>query len=133
MTSDVRYRGFTRGAEQPARVPLPATPPTTEEGVPIQTLDLGKILPPEAVWTGRLTVPSPGARVQLPDVPCRSATIRALSTNTGSVYLGNELVDSSTGFPLAAGDAVDIAIDNLRRLYIDAAVADEGVAFLVVT
>jgi len=133
MSSDVRYKGFTRGAEQPAHRPALAAPPTTEEGVPISTLDLGKVLPPEAVWTGRLTVPVPGARVQLPDVPCRSATLRALAANTGAVYLGNELVDSSTGFPLAAGDAVDIAIDNLRRLYLDVAVAAEGVAYLVVT
>jgi hypothetical protein len=133
MTSDVRYRGFTRGAEQPAQRPAPAAPPTTEEGVPIQTLDLGKVLPPEAVWTGQLTAPAPGTRVQLPDVPCRSATIRALSTNTGAVYLGNELVDAATGFPLAAGDALDLAIDNLRRLYLDVAVAAEGVAYLVVT
>lgn len=130
---DVRYKGFTRGAEQPAQRPAPAAPPATEEGVPISTLDLGKVLPPEAVWTGRLTVPSPGTRVQLPDVPCRSATIRALSTNTSTVYLGNELVDAATGFPLSAGDALDLAIDNLRRLYIDVAVADEGIAFLIVT
>jgi phosphatidylserine/phosphatidylglycerophosphate/cardiolipin synthase-like enzyme len=133
MTSNVRYKGFTRGAEQPAQRPAPAAPPTTEEGVPIQTLDLGKILPLEAVWTGQLTVPSPGARVQLPDVPCRSASLRALSSNTGSIYLGNELVNSATGYVLSPGDALDLAIDNLRRLYIDAAVANEGICFLVVT
>jgi hypothetical protein len=133
MTSDVRYKGFTRGAERPAQRPAPDAPPTTEDGVPIQTLDLGKVLPLEAVWTGRQAVTTAGVRVQLPDVPCRSATIRALSTNTGAVYLGNELVDAATGFPLAAGDALDIAIDNLRRLYLDAAVAGEGIAYLVVT
>ncbi len=133
MTQDVRYRGFTHGADRPAQRQAPAAPPATEEGVPIQTLDLGKVLPLEAVFTGRVTVPTPGTRVQLPDVPCRSATIRALSTNTSAVYVGNELVDADTGFPLAAGDALDLAIDNLRRLYLDAAVAAEGIAFLIVT
>jgi len=133
MVGDVRYKGFTRGAEQPAQRPAPDAAPTTEEGVPIQTLDLGKVLPLEAVWTGRAVVTTAGVRVQLPDVPCRSATIRALSANTGAVYLGNELVNAATGFPLAAGDAVDLAIDNLRRLYIDAAVGGEGIAYLVVT
>jgi len=132
MTSDVRYKGFTRGAELPAKRAPPAEAPRTEEGVPIQTLDLAKVLPPEAVFTGQVTVPTPGVRVQLPDVPCRSASLRALSTNTAAIYLGNELVNAANGFPLAAGDCLDLAIDNLRRLYIDAAVANEGIAYLII-
>jgi hypothetical protein len=132
MPREVGYQGYTVGAEQERgprgiSVILPF-----EEGVPLVTLDLSRIIPGSAVYTGRATVPIAGSRVQLPDLPCRSVTIRALSTNAGNIYFGNELVDSGRGFPLAAGDALDLAIDNLRRLYIDAANNGDGIAFLVV-
>jgi len=84
------------------------------------------------VFTGQASVTTAGLRVQLPDVPCRSASIRARPANTGNVFLGDELVNSATGYILRPADIIDLAIDNLRRLYIDAAVNGEGIAWLVV-
>jgi len=79
------------------------------------------------------TVPSAGTRVQLPDTACIAATIKALPANTGNIFLGDATVTSANGHVLAAGDAVNVAIDNLNRFWIDAAVNGEGVSHLVVS
>jgi hypothetical protein len=132
MGRPIGFQGYTVGAEsEPGPKGITVVLPF-EEGVPLFTLDLSRIIPGSAVYTGRVTVPIAASRVQLPDLPCRSATIRALSANAGAIYLGNELVDSGRGFPLAAGDCFDLAIDNLRRLYIDAANNGDGIAYLVI-
>lgn len=133
MVQDVRYRGWTRGAERPAVRGSPEAPPLTELGIPIVVPSLKELIPAQAVWTDHLTVPTAGTRVQFPDQPCRSVTIRALAANTGDVYVGNVFLSSANGLPLAGSDALDIAIDNTKRLYLDAAVNGEGVAFLAVT
>lgn len=125
------YQGWSVGAEggdHPegvlVRIPF-------QEGVPLVTLDLSRIVPASAVYSLRVTIPVAGERVQLPDVPCRSACIRALSGNAGDLYIGHERIDSTDGFPMAAGDTLDLAIDNLRRLYVDAANGGDGLAILV--
>jgi hypothetical protein len=132
VAGSIGYKGYTVGAEQERGPRGISVLIPFEEGVPLFTLDLSRIIPGSAVYTGRVTVPIAGSRVQLPDLPCRSVTIRALATNAGDIYFGNELVDSGRGFPLAAGDCLDLAIDNLRRLYIDAANNGDGIAYLVV-
>ncbi len=126
------YRGHTVGAEPRRRPPPRPAPPTTEDGIPVTTVDLSQVIPPSSVFTGQASVTTAGLRVQLPDVPCRSASIRARPANTGNVFLGDELVNSATGYILRPADIIDLAIDNLRRLYIDAAVNGEGIAWLVV-
>lgn len=60
--------------------------------------------------------------------------IKALTTNTGLVYIGNDGADdvsASNGFPLAAGDVAILEhISNLGALFVDSAVNGEGVAWL---
>lgn len=132
MGRPIGFQGYTVGAEDAEGPRGIALILPFEEGVPLVTLDLSRIVPGSAVRCGRQTVAIAGERVQLTDLPCRSASIRALSGNAGDIYLGDERVDSSTGFPLAAGDCLDLAIDNLRRLYIDAANNGDGIAYLIV-
>jgi len=61
--------------------------------------------------------------------------IRALSTNTGKVYIGNDgsgAVSSSTGFELSAGDQLILSyVGNLDTILVDSAVNGEGVCWLV--
>jgi len=45
-------------------------------------------------------------------------TVLALSTNSATVYVGNSGVTTSNGFPLAAGAGIQLAIDNLSKVYI---------------
>lgn len=125
------YHGYTEGAEPQDLFRGIAFVLPFAEGVPLVTLDLSRLVPASAVYTGQLTVSAPGVRIQLPDLPCRSASIRALPTNTGSIYLGNDHVDSGNGYILSPGDTIDIAIDNLRRLYLEVGVANEGICYIV--
>jgi hypothetical protein len=61
--------------------------------------------------------------------------VKALTTNTGLVYVGNVgdgTVSSSTGYPLAAGDQIIFDhVANLANIMVDSAVNGEGVAWLV--
>jgi hypothetical protein len=60
--------------------------------------------------------------------------IKALTTNTNLVYLGNDGtpdVASGTGLPLQAGEVVIFEwVGSLATLYVDAAVNGEGVAWM---
>lgn len=44
-------------------------------------------------------------------------TVLSLSTNTQTIYVGNSGVTSSNGFPLAAGAAIDLPVDNVNKIY----------------
>lgn len=131
MVQEPRYKGWRRGGAQPRPRPVGQRPERTEEGTPVFALDLREVIPLEFPFHDQTSVTTPGVRVQLPDVPCRGATLRARTTNTGNVFLGGNLVNAANGYIMTPGAALDLAIDNLSRLYIDAAVANEGISWLV--
>jgi hypothetical protein len=60
--------------------------------------------------------------------------VKALDTNTGVVAIGNDGANSvalTSGMRLSAGDAIVFEfVGSLESLYIDAAVDDEGVAWI---
>ncbi len=60
--------------------------------------------------------------------------VKALTANTGLVYVGNDGasdVTSANGYPLAAGDQVIFDhVANLSNVYVDSAVNGEGVAWI---
>ena len=87
---------------------------------------------PTQVVPSNVSVSTPGVRVQLPSVACKSVTVKAMAQNTGLVYVGDGSVTSGNGFQLSPGDSVSVDIDNVNRLWIDAAVANEGVTMLAV-
>lgn len=60
-------------------------------------------------------------------------TVRAATTNTGVVWLGGSDVatDGSNGFPLAAGDTVDlVGIVDLSKAWAKATLAGQKLYFL---
>jgi hypothetical protein len=85
---------------------------------------------PTSVGSGQATVADAGTRAQLTAQACKAVSIAANPDNTGNIFLGDVTVSSANGRILAPGDAVDLAIDNLNRLYIDAAVDGEGISYL---
>lgn len=89
--------------------------------------------PATGIAGGQATVAAAGTRVQLPDQPARTCSIKALPANTGVIYVGGSAVAAANGYPLSAGDAVDIAIENLSDLWIDASANGQSVAWLVVS
>jgi len=84
-----------------------------------------------AVLNGKTTVTTAGTRVVLAaSTACTSVTIKALSANTGSIYVGNSTVAAANGFELIAGDSVSLDISNLNTVNIDSSVNGEGVTYL---
>jgi hypothetical protein len=61
--------------------------------------------------------------------------IRALSTNTGVVYVGNAgdgTVSSSSGYQLAAGDQIVLGyVGDLSSIMVDAATNGDKVCWLI--
>lgn len=88
---------------------------------------------PTSSGSGQLNVTTAGTRVQLPSQACKAVSIAAKPANTGNVYLGDSSVTSANGRILDAGDTIDLAIDDLSRLYIDADTDGEGISYLWVS
>ena len=87
--------------------------------------------PLTVVSTAQVVVAVVGVRVQLnAGLACVMVSVAAKPANTGNIFLGNVGVTSANGRILAPGEAIDLAVDNLSRLYIDAAVAGEGISYL---
>lgn len=91
---------------------------------------------PAGPKSGQKVVTTAGAAVALGSGAVNaSLLVKALTTNTGIVYVGNDGagdVNSANGYPLAAGDQVIFGlVSNLSAIYVDAAVNGEGVAWLI--
>ena len=83
------------------------------------------------VLHGEKLVTTAGTRVTLAAAtPCRSVTIKALTTNTGTIYVGSATVAAANGFPLAAGDTVSLDVADLSTINLDATVNGEGVRYI---
>lgn len=83
--------------------------------------------------SGQITVTTAGTEVQGTAIAGDGFFIRALSTNTGKMYIGNNgsgAVSSSLGYELSAGDQIYIGIRNLNEIWIDASVNGEKVCWL---
>lgn len=87
----------------------------------------------DTLITGVTNVTTAGTRVVLAaSQVVRSVTIKAKSTNTGKIYVGDITVAAATGFPLDAGESVSFEIQNLASIYLDSAVNGEGASYLAV-
>jgi hypothetical protein len=89
-----------------------------------------------AVLSGQKTVTTAGAAVELGSAPVYgSLIVKALDTNTGKIYVGNNgsaTVSSSTGLVLLSSEVVVFEYaGSLGDLFIDSSVNGEGVSWLV--
>jgi len=87
---------------------------------------------PDSFYHGQMAVTAAGTAEALAGTQAlrRGVLVKALSTNTGKVYVGGEDVDSATGFELDFGDMTYIEIDDLAKVYVDAAEDGEGVSYV---
>lgn len=86
-------------------------------------------------YSGQKTVTAAGTAEALgTEIVQGPLMVKALETNTGLVYVGNDGsgdVSATTGMPLAAGDVIVFDwVGTLGSLLVDAAVNSEGVAWL---
>lgn len=88
---------------------------------------------PAALYGGRTTVPTAGTRVVLgaSQVLTEGVLMRGLDANAGLVYPGNSAVTATTnGTRLIAKEPLFIRINNVNKVYIDAATSGEGVSWI---
>ena len=87
---------------------------------------------PDTIVNGQKTVSSAGTAEALGASTSLESgiKIKALADNTGTIYVGDSDVDSSSGFELAAGEEVFIEIDDLAKVYVDASSSGDGVSYI---
>lgn len=97
----------------------------------IGDVDVASIAPISTVYTGKKAVTTAGTRVTLASSQAITAGvyIKALSTNTGLIYVGDSTVASTNGFQLSAKEQIWIPISNLNTINIDSSVNGEGVTY----
>ena len=86
--------------------------------------------------SGQKSVTTAGTAVRLADnQPCAAVMVKALQTNTGYMYIGNDGagdVTSANGYQLDANDSVYLEVDNLSQLWVDCSVNGESVCWILV-
>ena len=86
------------------------------------------------IYSGQITVTTAGTAVQGTSTGNYTGFfVRALSGNTGNVYLGNDGADditSGNGYELAPGDQIYIEAPNLNELWFDAATSGDKFSWL---
>lgn len=90
--------------------------------------------PASTIYEGQVAVSTAGSRVQLSgsSVPIRSVCIKALTGNTGKMYVGDVTVASSNGYEMPKDLSVCLDVNNLNLIYIDASVNGESVAYIAI-
>ena len=76
---------------------------------------------PLAIVNGKVNITATNTQQQLSatSVPlAKGVTVKALTANAATVYVGAAGLDATTGFPLDGGDSVGIGINDLNKVYI---------------
>ena len=92
------------------------------------------VVPLRYIATGNtVTVATPGTAVQLDTASqsVSSCAIKASTTNTGNIYIGDSTVSNQWWF-LDAGEGLELDIQDPSEIYIDADTADDKVRYVCV-
>lgn len=60
-------------------------------------------------------------------------SIRANAANAGTIYVGGSGVTTADGWPLAAGESVDIGVNRAEAIYLIASAASQAYRWLGLT
>lgn len=98
----------------------------------LSTIATRNAFTPTATIYGQTAVTTAGTRVALGASVTlfQGLTIRAHLANTGTIYVGDSSVSSTTGYMLSAGESVFVPISNRATIYIDSSVDGEGVSYI---
>ena len=93
------------------------------------------IYPATAIGDGKKTVTTAGTAVQLTttSTPAKMVRITANGANTGNIFVGGSTIDSTRGKQLVTLQDIQLEIDDLSKVYIDASVNGEGVTYVFTT
>ena len=87
---------------------------------------------PDVFGDGSQSVTTAGTRVQLITTvtPCMRAVITAKGSNTGNIWVGGSTVANGRGKQLVPLQDIEIFIDDLSKVYIDATSSGDGVCYV---
>ncbi len=88
--------------------------------------------PATTIFDNQVTVTTAGTSVQLSgsSVPVRSVCIKAMTANTGKMYIGNSSVSATVGYELPNDSSICVEVNNLNLIYVDSSVNGEKVSYL---
>lgn len=104
---------------------------------------MSKIAPFQVTTSGNIThgeIAGSETAAQLPDVPVGTyALIKAQADNAGNVYIGSSsgvtvaggTTDTTSGYPLAAGNELELYVTNLNLLYRICDNAGDDISYIV--
>ena len=107
----------------PTEYPLPSS----------QVSDLRKIASrvSSAFYTGQVSVDTTAVQLTTTSTPLNfGIVVKADGGNTGTVYVGTSGVDTSTGYPLTAGEGIAFEIDDASKVYVVADSSGQKVYWL---
>lgn len=104
----------------------------TEVQVDVLTLPNVNINPLGTIYNGTKTVPTGTAEAIASSQAISSVTVKALSTNTVSIYVGASGVTTSNGFELGASESISLDIDNLADVYVISGSASQEVRYIAI-
>ena len=105
---------------------------TNPDGVPKKFSVI--VASPSGVGSGQTSVTTAGTAVPLSTTSTSilSVTVKANIGNVGNIFIGGSTVSSSVGFILGQGDGISLEINNLTKVYIDAANNADGCSYIYV-
>jgi hypothetical protein len=62
--------------------------------------------------------------------PCISVIVKAMSQNSGDIYVRGFPMQSGEGYVLEAGEAINLDVDNFGRVYLLAAISGDRVTYV---
>ncbi|MEK7106550.1 MAG: hypothetical protein AAB895_04330 [Patescibacteria group bacterium] len=84
------------------------------------------------IYNGSKTVATGTATALASTQAINSVTIKALSTNTVSVYVGASGVTTSTGFELSASDSISLDVNDLATVFLISGTASQVVRYIAI-
>jgi hypothetical protein len=69
---------------------------------------------------------------QLPNQTCVAVALKGRPGNTGNVWIGGSSVTNTNGFPLDAGDAISLQVNNMNLLYYWCDTANDRICWIVI-
>jgi len=108
---------------------------TVATSVSGQPVDI--VIPTGIVTDAVTTVGSISGGIILTSADCISVTVKALSTNSGDIYVGGyttgNMPYSGYGLLLEPGEAINVDIDNIGKIHVFATVSGDKVTYIANT
>jgi len=85
------------------------------------------------IYNGTKTVPTGTAETIATTQATSGVIIKALSTNTVAVYIGNASLTVANGFELMAGESLALDIDDIASVYVISGSASQVIRYFAIT